>query len=152
MALGLFFKDAFVFVFGVISALNLSLRAVFVCVLRALLLGLLSLRKPVDRGKQGGTNWVLWQQFLFFFFSFVALILFRNCLFPSNCLSQQGGLVGKHGLELSPDHFVFLRTNSFANGLIDVFPGHLKPALHSLFENHCSAFVQDRWMQTPALN
>ena len=52
----MFFKDAFVFVLGVISALNLSLRAVFVCMLRALLLGLLTLRKPVDRGKQGGTN------------------------------------------------------------------------------------------------
>ena len=51
----MFFKDAFVFVLGV-SALNLSLRAVFVCVLRALLLGLLTLRKPADRGKQGGTN------------------------------------------------------------------------------------------------
>ena len=56
----------------------------------------------------------------------------------------------KHGLELSPDHFVFLRTNSFENGLIDVFPGHLKHALHSLLENHYGAFVQDRWMRTAA--
>ena len=45
---------------------------------------------------------------------------------------------------------IFLRTISFANGLIDVFPGHLKHALHSLLENHYGAFVQDRWMRTAA--